>query len=70
MSPREVEKNTGTSYTSVRRMIKRRGLKQFKRLKATMMSSGMQEIRTKRAGNLADRFRKSRSVEKCVWQDE
>ena len=27
MSPREVEKNTGTSRTSERRMIKRRGLK-------------------------------------------
>ena len=35
-----------------------------------MMSSGTQERRTKRAGALADRFRKSRSVEKCVWQGE
>ena len=66
MSPREVEKNTGTSRTSERRMIKRRGLKQFKCLKATMISSGTQDRRTKRAGALVDRFRKSRSVEKCV----
>ena len=66
MSPREVEKNTGTSRTSERRMIKRRGLKQFKCLKATMISSGTQGRRTKRAGALVDRFRKSRSVEKCV----
>ena len=43
MSPREVEKNTGISRTSVRLMIKRRRLKQFKRLKTTMMSSGTQE---------------------------
>ena len=70
MSPREVEKNTGTSRTSERRMIKRRGLKQFKCLKATMISSGTQGRRTKRAGALVDRFRKSRSVEKCVQQDE
>ena len=50
MSPREVEKNTGISRTYVRRMIKKRGLKQFKRLKTTMMSSGTQERQTKRAG--------------------
>ena len=43
MSPKEVEKNTGISCTSVRPMIKRRGLKQFKRLKTTMMSSVTQE---------------------------
>ena len=35
-----------------------------------MMSSGMYEIQTKRAGALADRFRKSCSVKKCAWQDE
>ena len=51
-------------------MIKIRGLKQFKCLKKTMMSSGTQERRTKRAGALVDRFRKSRSGEKSVWQDE
>ena len=66
MSLSEVEKNTSTSRTSVRRMIKRKGLKQFKRLKTTMMSSGTQERRTKRAGALADRFRKNRFLEKCV----
>ena len=70
MSPREVEKNTSISCTSVRQMIKRRGLKQFERLKTTMMSYGMQEKRTKRARALEDRFRKSCSVKKCVWQDE
>ena len=35
-----------------------------------MSSSAMQERRTKSARALTDRFRKSRSVEKCVWQDE
>ena len=70
MLPREVEKNTGISRTLVRPMIKRRILKQFKHLKTTMMSSGTQERRRKRDGALADRFRKSRSVDKCVWQDE
>ena len=30
LSPREIEKVTGISQTSVRRMVKQRGLKQFK----------------------------------------
>ena len=51
-------------------MIKRRGLKQFKRLKITMMSSGAQERQAKRGRALADRFTKSHFVEKCVWQNE
>ena len=59
MLPREVEKNTDISHTSIRQMMKRRELKQFKSLKATMMSSDTQERRTKRHVTLADRFRKS-----------
>ena len=51
-------------------MIKRKGLKQFKRLKATMMSSDTQEKRTKRARALEDRIRRGCSVEKCVWLHE
>ena len=35
-----------------------------------MMSSGTKEIQVKKAGALAGRFRKSRSAEKCVWQNE
>ena len=34
------------------------------------MSSGTKEIQIKKAGALAGRFRKSRSAEKCVWQNE
>ena len=34
MSPREIQKYTGMSRLSVRRMVKRKGLKQFKRLKS------------------------------------
>ena len=37
---------------------------QFKRLKTTIISSGTQERRAKRAGVLADRFRKISSVKK------
>ena len=62
MLPREVEKNTDISHTSIRQMIKRRELKQFKSLKATMMISDTQERRTKRHATLADRFGK------CLWR--
>ena len=68
MSPREIEKHTGIRHrTSVRRMVKSKGLRQFKRLKTPMMSSGTKERRTTRAGVLAERFGKNRMVEKCVF---
>ena len=65
-----LKKNTNRRRTSARCMIKRRGLKQFKLLKTTMMGSGKQERRANRAGALVDSFRKSRFAEKSVWQDE
>ena len=68
MSPRELKKNQRYKPYVIRRMIKRRGWMHFKRLKTTIISSGTQERRTKRAGVLADRFRKIRSVKKmCPW---
>ena len=70
ISPREVGKNIGTNRASIRRIAKRRGLKPFKPLKTTIMSSTTQERRAKRAGALANRFGKSRSVKKCVSEDE
>ena len=47
MSPREIEKYTGISHSSVRRMVKRKGLKQFKHLKTQRMTEGTRERRTK-----------------------
>ena len=49
MSPREIEKHTGISRSSVRRMVKRKGLKQFKRLKTQRMSEGTRKRRTESA---------------------
>ena len=43
LSLRKIEKFTGISRTSVRRMVKRRGLKQFKRVKTPRMSSATQQ---------------------------
>ena len=66
MSPREIEKFTGISKTSVRSMVKRRGLKQLKRVKTPRMSSATQQRRTERAGALAQKFSAKRSIERCV----
>ena len=71
MSPKEIEKHTGISRSSVIRMVKKNGWKQFKRVKTPRVSEETKKRRTERAGALAERFSKnSRSIEKCVWQDE
>ena len=69
-SPREIEKITGIKRTSVRRMVKRNGWKQYKRIKTPRMSEGTKQRRTERAGALAERFSSKRSIEKIVFQDE
>ena len=43
LSQREIENITGISRTSVRRMVKRRDLKQFKTVKKPMMGSATQQ---------------------------
>ena len=70
MSPREIEKHTGISRSSVKRMVNNRGWKQFRRVKTPQMSTTAKERRTERAGDLAKRFAHKRSIERCVWQDE
>ena len=44
LPPRETEKGTGISRTSVRRIVERGGLKQFKRVKTPRMSSKLFKI--------------------------
>ena len=58
LSPREIEKVTGISRASVRRMVKRWSLKQFKRVKRPMMSSATQQWRTEQARALMENFSK------------
>ena len=69
-SPREIERQTGIKRSSVRRMVKRNGWKQFKRIKTPRMSEGTKKRRTERSDALAERFSHRRNVEKCVFQDE
>ena len=40
LAPRKISEQTGISRTSIRRMVKRRKIKQFKRLKTPLMSEG------------------------------
>ena len=56
MSPTEIE---------TRRMVKRKGLKQFKRLKTPWISKGTKKRRMEREDVFGKR---SRSIEKCVWE--
>ena len=71
MSPREIEKHMVISRLSVRRMVKRKRLKQFKSLKTQWMSEGTRERTTERADTLAERISTNlRNIERCVWQDE
>eukprot|EP00111_Clytia_hemisphaerica_P021070 TCONS_00062096-protein len=71
LSPREIEKHTGIKRSSVIRMVKRNGYKQYKRLKTPRVNAATKQRRTERAAALAERFGKSkRSIERCVWQDE
>ena len=70
LSPREIQKHTGIDRSAVRRMVKRNGYKQFKRLKTPRMSEATRVRRTERAEALAERFGSNkRKIEKCVWQD-
>ena len=70
MSPREIERHTGIKRSSIVRMVKKNGWKQYKRIKTPRMSEGTKKRRTERAGALTEKFSNKRSVEKYVWQDE
>ena len=69
--PRKIAERLGVSHTSVRRMIKRRTINQFKRVNEPQRNDGTKEWRFQRASSLVERVGKNpRMVEKLVWQDE
>jgi len=71
LAPRKIAEQTGISRSSVRRMVKRRNFRQFKRVKTPQMNSGCRNRRYDRATALAEKFENNcRMVEKTVWQDE
>ena len=66
-----ISEQTVISRTSIRRMVKRKNLRQFKRLKTPQMSEGTRKRRETRAGSLREKFESiSRMIEKTVWHDE
>ena len=70
-SPRKIARNVGISRNSVRRLIKRRKINQFKRMKTPHMNNGTRDRSTVISRNLAERFdRNPRLVEKFAYQDE
>ena len=70
-SPREIVRNVGISTSSVIRLVKRRKINQFKRMKTPNMNNGRRDRRIIRSGNLAERFdRNRRLVEKFAYHDE
>ena len=71
LAPRKISDQTGISRSSVRRMVRRRNLRQFKRLKTPRMSEATRDRRETRVVTLKDRYESNkRMIEKTVWQDE
>ena len=70
-SPREIDRNVGISTISLRRLVKRRKINQFKRMKIPHMNNETRDRRTIRSGNSDECFdRNPKLVEKFVYQDE
>ena len=71
LEPRKIVKQTGISRSSIRRMIKRRNLRQFKRVKTHEINDGCRNRKYARALTLTEKFENNtRMIEKTVWQDE
>ena len=68
---REIARNVGITRSSVRRLVKRRKINQFKRMTTLHMNNGTRDWRRIRSRNFAERFdRNPRLVEKFAYQDE
>lgn len=71
VAPRGIKRRLGISRSSVKRVIKNRGINQFKRMKTPRLTDGARNRRLQRAAGLIEKFEKNkRMIEKCVWQDE
>ena len=69
--PNNIAKSLNVSDASIRRMIKKKGINQFKRLKTPSTNPGTRARRLQRAIELSKRFeRNPRMIERVVFQDE
>ena len=68
---RKIAEQIGMSRSSIRRMIKRRNFRHFKRVKIPEMNGVCRNRRYTRAIALAEKFERSTGmIEKTLWQDE
>ena len=66
-SPREIARNVDISRSSVRRLVKRRNINEFKRIKTPHMNNGTKDQRTIRSEKLVEGFdRNPRLVQKLA----
>ena len=70
LSPRTIERTKKLSRSTVRRIVKKLGLKSFKRVRTPQMKASTRLRRKNRAALLAARFERPRTIERAVWQDE
>ena len=71
LAPRKIQETTGIDRSAVRRIVKKKGLNNFKRSKTTAMNEGTRTRRVERATKLIAKFSKNpRMIERVIWQDE
>ena len=71
LAPRKTAEQTEISRSSIRRIIKERNFRQFKRVKTPEMSDGCRNRRYARAIALVEKFdRNTRMIENTGWQDK
>lgn len=70
-SPRNIAEHLEISHSSVRRIIEKKGINQFKRVKTPQMNEGTRIRRIERAAGLIEKFKNNpRMIERAVFQDE
>ena len=71
LSLRNIAKHLEISHTSVRNIIEKKGINQFKRVRTPQMNEGTRKRRVERADGLFEKFKTNpRMIERAVFQDK
>ena len=71
LSPRKIADHLDISHSSVRRIVERIEINQFKRVKTPQMNERTKTRRVERAAGLVEKFKNNpRMIERAVFQDE
>ena len=71
VSPKDIAEGLKISQSFIRRMIKRKGIKQLKLLKTPNMNNATRKRREEHAGCLLEKFEtNSQMIGRAVFQDE